>query len=116
MVDLERSICKYSKLYTRNIINSTDLVHLFVHNVIFADRQGDVASLLALLPPEVAEDVLVFIRTTRQNGYRWHPSVVGPGFTDAGLAKISSGLREMDQILLLGERQGADPERHETKP
>ena len=101
MVNLEQSIYNFSKLHDCGVITSAELVCQFVHDVIVKDRQRDAVSLLALLPHEVAEDVLAFIRAKREDGYRWDPRPVGPGFTDADLARISSGLREMDRTLLV---------------
>lgn len=99
MARLEDTISKFVPLYDKNIITSHELVDLFVHQVIESHREPDSASLLALLPPEVAAEVLPFVRELLENGYDSHPPPVGRPRTKEDIAEATIGLREMDRVL-----------------
>jgi hypothetical protein len=92
-------VSKFVSLYRKRTITLNELVDFFVHQIIDSRRERDSASLLELLPPEVATDVLPFVQRLIAIGYDSYPGAVGRARTDDEVAEFTIGLHEMDRAL-----------------
>lgn len=83
----------------RGIITRTEFLNDFLI-IVGADHDtAESAKLVDLLPRPHRDAVFARLRELQETDFVWRPVLIGPGFSENGVARIQSQLRRLAELL-----------------